>query len=42
MVQMMTSNMKGAIGYCFFKDMKDTVKDKITLITIEGKEGLGE
>ena len=40
MVQMMTSNMKGAVGYCFFKDFKDN--PKLSLIKIDGKEGLSE
>lgn len=40
MVQMMTSNMKGAVGYCFFKDFKEN--PKLALIKIGDKEGLSE
>jgi ABC-type phosphate transport system substrate-binding protein len=38
MVSVMVSKFKGGIGYCFYKDLKDSLKAKLHIIKINGKE----
>jgi len=42
MVAIMVSKVKGAIGYCFYKDIRASLKGKLIVIKIDGKESLGK